>query len=197
MTLLEVSLELTHELLLDVQHSTAHLADGMVMITAGELVVGGALTEVGGVDGARCCESFQRSVDGAARETRLALVKLCGDLIRRAMAAQADDGVVDHRPLGGTAHARGEHQACLKSAKRAPGGYDSQRPIRFGEEPAARSLDHNVVLDADAAPARDVDARLDGEDHAGLEHRGRARVKARIFVCLEAEAMPDSVEEPI
>src|SRR5471032_2844188 len=126
MALFQVSLELTHELFLDVQHSAAHLADRMVMITAGELVVGGALTEVRGVDGARCCESFQRSVDGAPRETRLALVKLRGDLIRRAMAAQADDCVVDHRQLGGTAHARGEHQACLKSAMGAPGGYDSQ-----------------------------------------------------------------------
>src|SRR5450759_3273669 len=147
MTLFQVSLELTHELLLDVEHSAAHLTDRMVMITAGELVVGGALTEVSGVDGARCCESFQRSIDGAARETRLALVKLGGDLIRRAMAAQADDGVVDHRALGRTAHARGEHQACLKCAVRAPGVYDSQRPICFRQKPAARSLDHNVVLD--------------------------------------------------
>jgi hypothetical protein len=59
-------------------------------------------------------------------------VKLDRDLIRRAVAAEADDGVVNHRPLRGTSHARGEHQACLQCALRAPGVYDSQRPIRLG-----------------------------------------------------------------
>ena len=110
MALLEMSLQRADELLLDVKHSATYLADGMVMIAAGELVVSRAFTEMCGVDGTRCRESFQRSVHGAARKTWLALVKLDRNLIRRAVAAEADDRVVHHGALRGTAHTRGEHQ---------------------------------------------------------------------------------------
>src|SRR5450759_96428 len=50
MAFLEVRLQLADQLLLDVQHSTAHLTHGMVMITCGQLVVRRSLAKVGGID---------------------------------------------------------------------------------------------------------------------------------------------------
>src|SRR6202158_2605097 len=46
---LQMSLELAHELFLDVQHSPANLADRVVVIATGQLVVRRALIEVRGV----------------------------------------------------------------------------------------------------------------------------------------------------
>jgi hypothetical protein len=47
---LEVALEGIHELLLDVEHSSAYLAHGVVVVTAGELVVSRTLAQVCGVN---------------------------------------------------------------------------------------------------------------------------------------------------
>jgi hypothetical protein len=81
----------------------------MVMITGRQLVVRRSLAKVGGIDRSRSGESVESAVHGAAWKTRLCLVKLRGDLIGGAVAAQSDDGVVDLGPLGCPAHTRGEH----------------------------------------------------------------------------------------
>src|SRR5262249_4102173 len=57
--------------------------------------------------------------------------------------------------------------------------------------------DQDVVLDADAAPARKVDARLDGEDHAGLQHSLRPRSQGRPLMDLQADAVPQAVPEVV
>jgi len=72
-----------------------------------------------------------------------------------------------------------------------------QRTVGVGEQPAARPLHHEVVLDPHAAPPRDVDPRLDGEHHARLEHGRRARVEAWVFVSFQSETVPDPVEEHV
>src|SRR5262249_41438294 len=66
-----------------------------------------------------------------------------------------------------------------------------------GELAAATGLDDHVVLDADAAPAGQVDAGLDGDDHALLEHGVAARVEAGVLVRLQAQAVADAVDEPV
>src|SRR6185436_4832567 len=42
-------------------------------------------------------------------------------------------------------------------------------PVEVGQKLAAGAGDEHVVLDAHAALAREVDARLDGDDHAGAK----------------------------
>jgi hypothetical protein len=46
---LKVRLERVHELFLDVQHASAHLADSVVVVSAGELVMRRTIAKVGGV----------------------------------------------------------------------------------------------------------------------------------------------------
>src|SRR6266446_723543 len=108
MVLLEVPFQLAYELLFDVEHTAANLTHGMVVVSARQLVVGRPLPKVGRVNGARSGERLQRAVHGAARKARLGLVQLGGYLVGGAMPAQANDRVVDHRPLGCTSHPRGQ-----------------------------------------------------------------------------------------
>src|SRR5260370_27684913 len=74
---------------------------------------------------------------------------------------------------------------------------DAKRAIGTGQHAPARRLDDHVVLDAHAAPARDVDARLDGHDHALFEDRFAAGVEARSLVRLEAQTVAHAVDEPV
>src|SRR5215471_2483097 len=73
----------------------------------------------------------------------------------------------------------------------------AQPPVRPGELPAAGGLDQDVVLDADAAPARQVDTRLDRDHHALFQHGSAARIHAGILVRLQAQAVADAVDEPV
>src|ERR1700674_260221 len=62
-TLGKMSLQRADQLFLDVQHSSANLADRVMVITAGELVVDRTFAEVRGVHRARRREGIKRSVD--------------------------------------------------------------------------------------------------------------------------------------
>src|SRR5262249_42121017 len=55
--------------------------------------------------------------------------------------------------------------------------------------------DDDEVLDADAAEAGEVDARLDGDDVASLERARILGVQVRQLVHLQAEAVPEAVAE--
>src|SRR5258708_10981037 len=72
-----------------------------------------------------------------------------------------------------------------------------QRAVGPGEQAAAGGLDHHVVLDPDAAPARQVHPGLDRDDHALLQDRAAAGVEARVLVRLQAHAVADTVDETI
>src|SRR5476651_1789556 len=108
--LFEVALERVDELLLDVQHTTANLAHGVVVIAAGELVVSRPLAQVRGVNRPRRGERFERPIHGAARESGFRLVQLGSYLFGRAVTTESNDAVVNHRPLSGASHSRCEHQ---------------------------------------------------------------------------------------
>jgi hypothetical protein len=110
MGLLEVAFERVHQFLLDVQDASANLTDGVVMVAAGKLVVSGSLPKVSGVNRARRGERFERPVNSAARKSWFCSVQLSRNLLSCAMASQSHDGVVDHRPLRGAAHAWCERQ---------------------------------------------------------------------------------------
>src|SRR6478736_7350499 len=110
MRLLEVVLERVHELLLDVQDASANLANSVVVVAAGELIVSRTLAEVGGVDRARSGERFERPVNSAARKPWFCSVQLGCNLLGCAVASQSHYRVVDHRPLRGAPHAWCEHQ---------------------------------------------------------------------------------------
>src|SRR5439155_1481058 len=75
--------------------------------------------------------------------------------------------------------------------------YHPQRAIRLREQSGAVGLHHDVVLDADAAPALHVDAGLDGAHHARFERRVGSRVEARIFMRLQPEPVAGAVDEVI
>src|SRR6266550_7885046 len=92
------------------ENAAAKLADGMVVVPRGQLVMGGTLAKVGGVHRARRRECFECPIDGASRKTRFRFVELGRYLFRRAVAAEPHDGVVDHGPLRRAPHARGQHQ---------------------------------------------------------------------------------------
>src|SRR5260370_13733436 len=101
MAVLEVSLQLAHQGLFDVQHAAAKLADRVVMVARGQLVVSRPVAQVRGVHGPGCGQRLQRAIDGAARKARLRLVRVSGDLVGGAVPAEPHDRVVDHRPLRG------------------------------------------------------------------------------------------------
>src|SRR6266576_7189655 len=75
------------------------------------------------------------------------------------------------------------------------GRNDAQRTVGLCEHATTAFLHDNIVLDPDAAPAGDVDARFDREHHAILEHRVRTRIETRVLMRLETEAVADPVEE--
>ena len=50
MCLFEVVLEGVHKLFLDVQHASANLADRMVVVAGGELIVSGSFAEMRGIN---------------------------------------------------------------------------------------------------------------------------------------------------
>src|SRR5262245_62613772 len=64
-----------------------------------------------------------------------------------------------------------------------------QRAVGGGQQPAAARLHDHVVLDPDAAPARQVDPRLDRDAHALGEPGRAARLEARVLVDLKTEAV--------
>ena len=55
--------------------------------------------------------------------------------------------------------------------------------------------DDDVVLDPDAEPAREVDARLDGDDVAGGERVGALGGEPRRLVDLQPEPVAEAVAE--
>src|SRR5690349_9274271 len=57
--------------------------------------------------------------------------------------------------------------------------------------------DEHEVLEADAAVARAVEARLDGDDVARAERRLGDQPEAGLLVHLEADAVPEPVEEAV
>ena len=58
--------------------------------------------------------------------------------------------------------------------------------------------DEEVVFDADAAEAGDVDAGLDGDDVAGLENgRGVHGIQTRVFVAAQAHAVAEAVAKKL
>src|SRR5205823_3520697 len=115
--LLEVGFELAHELFLYMQHPSAHLAHRVVVVAARKLVMSRPLTQVRRVHRAGSGQGLQRPIDGAARKTGSCLAQLLGDLVRRAVPAEAHDHVVDHRPLRGAPHAGRQHQPSPAARK--------------------------------------------------------------------------------
>src|SRR4029077_10761465 len=99
-----------------------------MMVAGGKLVMGRALTQMGGVNGSRRGERLQGAIDRAARETRLRLVQLVRDLVSGAVPAQAHDGGVYHRPLRGTPHAWREHQPCGTTRSWRPAVVRTRQP---------------------------------------------------------------------
>src|SRR5579864_1485240 len=77
----EVLFQRADQLFLDVQNATAHLAHGVVMIAARQLVVSRTLAQVGRVDAARGGECLECPINGAARETGLGSVELGRNLV--------------------------------------------------------------------------------------------------------------------
>ena len=55
--------------------------------------------------------------------------------------------------------------------------------------------DQNIVLDPYAAPAGDINARLDGHNHAGLQHGLIFHGKPGRLVDQQAHAVPQSMAE--
>src|SRR5579864_3634881 len=110
MAFLQVLFELADELLLDVEHASADLADRVLVVAARQLVVRRTFTEVRGIHRPRRRQRFQRAIDGAALESRLGFVQLSCDLVRGAVASEPNDGLVNHRPLCGAPHPGREHQ---------------------------------------------------------------------------------------
>src|SRR5713226_4167122 len=132
-TFFEVALEVGDQLLLDVQHTSAELTHGVMVVGGGEFVVRRPLPEMRGIDGTGRRERLQRSIYGAAWKSRPGLVKLGRDLVSGAVTAQPQDGVVHHRPLGRAAHARGRHQWTVTvgwGPGRRPEGRRPRRPVR-------------------------------------------------------------------
>ena len=59
---------------------------------------------------------------------------------------------------------------------------------------AGRHNEHRI-LNADAAPPRDVNARLVGDEHIGAQHVLAELLQARLFVYLKPETVPKTVSE--
>ena len=104
--LLEVALELSHQAMLDVLDTLADLADRVLVVLDGDLVVNRAVAQAHCVQGAGRRKCLQCSVDSASREARLRVLQRGGDLIRRAVTAQGSHHVPDLPPLPGLPHAR-------------------------------------------------------------------------------------------
>ncbi len=130
MALLEMRLQLADQLLLDVQDTPAHLANRVVVISAGQLVVRRALAQVGGIHRSRRGQRIEGPVHGAPRKPRLAPVQLRRYLVGRAVAAEPDDGVINLRSLRGPAHPRSKHQETAITRKERSAFVSSRHPAR-------------------------------------------------------------------
>src|SRR5437763_5419819 len=76
--------------------------------------------------------------------------------------------------------------------------YLEKIPRGRGERLGAVGTDEHGVLDPDPAPAGQVDAGLHRHGNAVLESsRGRPRYDERLFVDLEADAVPQAVHQPV
>src|SRR3989442_5073335 len=88
--------------------------------------------------------------------------------------------------------------ATTASQKRSGLPDDRERVIRsvqrFGATVVPEDRD---VLDPDAEPTRDVDARLDRERHSGLEPLVVAANEIRMLVSVQADAVSRAVDEPL
>src|SRR5260370_2396793 len=103
------SLPLDHQRPFHVHHAATKLADRVLMVARGQLVVGRPVAKVRGVHGPRCGQPIHRPIHGAARKARLRFVQLSGDLVGGAVPAEPHDRVVDHRPLPGPPHPPPNH----------------------------------------------------------------------------------------
>src|SRR5207302_7646368 len=74
---------------------------------------------------------------------------------------------------------------------------DLEAAVCHGQDLSTGLGDGDVVLDSDPAPARDVDAGLDGDHMARLQAHLGARLQVRSFVGVEPEAVPGSVDETV
>src|SRR5579883_2033502 len=63
------------------------------------------------------------------------------------------------------------------------------------EETVAVVSDEHIVLDTDAAPTGDVNARFDGEDHAGFEHVFRVGTQLGCLVNFKTNTVAEAVGE--
>src|SRR5450759_1915819 len=142
--LFEVLLERVDELLLDVQHASANLAHGVVVIAAGELVVSRTLAQVRRINRPRRGKRLERPIHGAARKSRFRLMQLGSYLLSRAVTAESNDGGVNHRPLSRATHSGCEHQeACttrssrvaLDSTRQPPASTTTSSSIRTPPQP--------------------------------------------------------------
>src|ERR1700761_9346164 len=68
-------------------------------------------------------------------------------------------------------------------------------PRRAGEHFGFARVYRNIILDADAADARDVNSRFDGDDVTGLELLLLPSRDARVLVNFDTEAVPGAVGE--
>src|SRR5215470_9906627 len=143
-----MALQLGHQAVLDVQDATADLADRVLVVLAGDLVVDRAVAQADRPERARRRERLQRTVDRAAGKARLGALELRRDLVRGAVAAQPLHRLPDLLPLTRLPHPRPERRrerlrlavaVCHRekptpgrgeSARAAESAGDSEAPIR-------------------------------------------------------------------
>src|SRR5438309_2804482 len=79
-------------------------------------------------------------------------------------------------PCGPLTGSRGEHAERLRRPR---------------EDPASAIRHDDGILDPHPTPPREIDPRLDGDDHAGLEHGILLRREARALMDFQADAMTE------
>src|SRR5205807_7561869 len=94
---------LFQERLLEVKDPLAALANGVLVILARDLVVGGAGAEADRAQRGGDGERVQRPVDGRAGKAGMVRLDASGDLVGGAVRAERGDRVPDQSPLRGVA----------------------------------------------------------------------------------------------
>src|SRR4029077_12140641 len=98
-------------------------------------------------------------------------------------------------------HRRGSLTPTRSRGRRCPprtGSADRVQVLRKRRQQLEAVLtDDRQVLDADAADAREVDARLDGDDVPDLDRVGRLGRETRRLVDEQADAVPEAVAEAV
>ena len=108
MQLFQVVLQLVDQLVLDMEHSFADLAERVLVLLAGELVVHGAAAQADRMHRARGGEGFESAVDRAPRQRRIDGLDVRGYLVRCAVPPEGVDGVPDELPLPRLPESRGQ-----------------------------------------------------------------------------------------